>query len=92
MLAANSLLSSIKTELYKGGCELPLHIRWKHDILLDTMKVGEISLRHANVGDKYYSQLSIFIIIKDIQVNVKNIPKNFGAYDFQPTFLEKHIN
>ena len=25
-------------------------------------------------------------------MNVKSIPRNFGAYDFQPTYLEKHIN
>ena len=24
-------------------------------------------------------------------MNVKSIPKNFGAYDFQPTYLEKHF-
>ncbi len=27
-----------------------------------------------------------------MEVNVKSIPRNFGAYDFQPTFLEKHIS
>jgi biotin-(acetyl-CoA carboxylase) ligase len=47
------------------------------------MKVGEISLKHAKAEDKFYSQLSV-------EVNVKSIPRNFGAYDFQPTYLEKH--
>ncbi len=31
----------------------------------------------------------IFFI--DIEINVKNIPKNFGAYDFLPTYLEKYL-
>lgn len=48
MLAANSLLTTIKSILHNLGCNLPLHIRWKHDILLDTMKVGEISVKHAS--------------------------------------------
>ena len=51
--------------------------------MLETMKVGEISFKHAKAENKFYSQLSI-------EVNVKKIPQNFGAYDFQPTYLEKH--
>lgn len=58
MLAANSLLTTLKSVLHNMGCNLPLHIRWKHDILLDTMKVGEISVKHASTSDKYYTQLS----------------------------------
>jgi hypothetical protein len=50
MLAANSLLTTLKSVLHNLGCGLPLHIRWKHDILLDTMKVGEISVKHASTS------------------------------------------
>lgn len=49
MLAANAFLQSIKMELEKGGCDLPLHIRWKHDILVNNLKVGQISLNQAAV-------------------------------------------
>lgn len=63
MLAANSLLTSLKSLLHNMGCKLPLHIRWKHDILLDTMKVGEISLKHASTSEKYYTQLSIKFLL-----------------------------
>lgn len=62
MLATNSLIKSLRAELSRHGCELPLHIRWKHDILLDNLKLGEIALKHAKVEERFYTQLSTIIL------------------------------